>query len=788
MSQTPSSQTTIQRSAYFEGRGSSARRTSLRTRLLTAFTLLAILPALITGAVATLVSAQGLRNSVFEELESVATLKENEIQEWLKTLQTTQGLIFENQQVRQGIYTLLQNNQDTDVNLTQLRNGLSRFAEKTGYFIELFVMNEGGEIILSTNESQEGKIQTNQPFFQNGLKGSFISPPAYEVSLNSYSIVLSEPIKTSGGVTIGVMGARVNLNALSAIMQQQTGLGEAGETYLVSSNFAALTNLYHTELSLGETYIRTRGATNAITEKSSGSAAYVDYAGNSTFGVYHWIPELQVALIAEHDEQEALQASDRVLQITGALITLTALLAVFLAFLVTRAITTPISKLAAAADEIARGNLDLQAEVTRNDEIGILAHSFNTMTSRLRELISNLEQRVAQRTQALSASGEISRKLSSILDKETLAVEVVNQLKSAFNYYHAHIYLTDETGKELAMAGGTGEVGKTLLSREHKIPYGKGLVGRAAANKEVVLIPDTAQEPNWLPNPLLPETKSEIAVPIIAGNEVLGVLDVQNNAVDSLTQQDAALLRSIADQVAIALQNISTTETIAKRADELQKVAKVNATTSALIDDEQKMLAQIVHLTQRQFGLYHAHVFIFDEKTQILQIKACGWREGDEREGTHGTAKIHLSQEQSLVARAARSQQPVIVNDVRRDAGWLPNPLLPDTAAELAVPLLAGDKLIGVLDVQADRVNAFSEEDASIQSILASQIAIAIQNVRIYQEIRQKAEREALVGSINQKIQSAVTVEDAMQIAIRELGHALSTQTQIKLYGHNGGT
>jgi GAF domain-containing protein len=129
----------------------------------------------------------------------------------------------------------------------------------------------------------------------------------------------------------------------------------------------------------------------------------------------------------------------------------------------------------------------------------------------------------------------------------------------------------------------------------------------------------------------------------------------------------------------------------------------------------------------------------------------------------------------------------VIVNDVRRDAGWLPNPLLPDTAAELAVPLLAGDKLIGVLDVQADRVNAFSEEDASIQSILASQIAIAIQNVRIYQEIRQKAEREALVGSINQKIQSAVTVEDAMQIAIRELGHALSTQTQIKLYGHNGG-
>jgi GAF domain-containing protein len=117
----------------------------------------------------------------------------------------------------------------------------------------------------------------------------------------------------------------------------------------------------------------------------------------------------------------------------------------------------------------------------------------------------------------------------------------------------------------------------------------------------------------------------------------------------------------------------------------------------------------VVQLTQRKFDLYHAHIFTFDENTSMLHIAACGWKEGDEHEGTHGTTTIPLEQEQSLVARAARTRQAVIVNDVRNEPGWLPNPLLPDTSSELAVPLVIGDQVLGVLDVQSDRINAFSD-------------------------------------------------------------------------------
>ncbi len=485
------------------------------------------------------------------------------------------------------------------------------------------------------------------------------------------------------------------------------------------------------------------------------------------------------SVVAEQPKSEALSLPINNAIISGVIALVMALLAGLIGVGVANFITNPIGKLSEAAQAVSQGDFSRQVLVERQNEIGTLAIAFNSMTSQLRNLIGNLEQRVADRTKALATSSEVSRRLSTILNQKELVIEVVEQVKEAFGYYHAHIYLVE--GDELVMAGGTGDAGAVMLAEGHKIPKGRGLVGRAAESNEPVLVPDTTQDPEWLPNPLLPETKSEVAIPISVGNQVLGVLDVQHDVNDGLGQEDVDALQSIANQVAVAMQNIESAETVTKRAKELETVAEIS-TTTATIQDTFEMLATMVHLTQRGFGLYHAHVFLYDADTEKLQIVACGYKEGDEHEGTHGTSSIPIGQEQSLVARVARTREPVIVNDVRSEPGWLPNPLLPDTHAELAVPMIVGDKLLGVLDVQSENRNAFTEDDANIQMTLASQVATALQNAQSYAAAQKQADRETTLNTIVQKIQGTATIEEAMQIAARELGHALGRrQTLVAL-------
>lgn len=260
------------------------------------------------------------------------------------------------------------------------------------------------------------------------------------------------------------------------------------------------------------------------------------------------------------------------------------LVAIVLYQVLRRIVLNPLEKVVEVADAVSHGNLQRQIEVSSGDEIGILAKAFNSMVAQLREFIGTLEQRVAERTKALQTSTDVSRRLSTIIDKEELVREVVTQVQSAFGYYHAHIYLVDAAGDFLVLAGGTGEAGRVMLERGHRLPKGKGLVGRAAESNLPVVVADVTEDVNWLPNPLLPETRSEVAVPVAMGEDVVGVLDVQHNVVDAFQPTDVQLLQSLANQVAIALRNAQAYENSRRQAQREAMVASIGqqifATTS----------------------------------------------------------------------------------------------------------------------------------------------------------------------------------------------------------------
>lgn len=699
-----------------------------------------------------------------------------------------------------------------------------------------------------------------------------------------------------------------------------------------------------------------------------------DNLGNSLIAVEGWILE---------DVRRGESNSDRAAVLSTLLaLGMSGLFGLFMSNLVTR----PVARLVVASQKLGEGDLSVQANVKTSDEIGALASSFNNMAGQLRQTLGRLDQRIQQ----MEVSAEVSRRLSTILEEQALVKAVVTRLQEAFNYYHVHIYLLNQDGDNLIMAGGTGDAGAQMLAQNHAMSMGRGLVGRAAQTNSTTLVSNVLQSDVWVANPLLPETRSEIALPIAIGDRVLGVLDVQSNVTNGLGQADQELLQSIASQVAIALQNARlyeqsrqaaadlvpfklgfersasaifmtdlagniyyvnpaftelygyteaevlgktprilksglvpderynyiwktllghdpvigeminrskdgrivhvsinltsilddtgtplgflaiqtditdrkvaesvldrrvaelnglseigrkaaetpsvpeflswTTNRIpsalvqpetcvaavmigddvygdalaitlrrqmveelrvggehlgrlyiaytddnlsftdddsafigdvgrrissyidgqtllqtmaqqatdmAQQAAELQTVAEIGTAVSA-IRDPQQLLQTFVDMTKEKFNLYHAHLFQYDVASDMLQLTFGAGDIGQQMVAEK--PQIAFSEEKSLVARTARSRQGVLVNNVQEESDFLPNPLLPDTQAEIAVPIVVFDQLRGVLDMQADEIDFFTETDLSIFTTLATQLGIAMENASQYAQVQE---------------------------------------------------
>ena len=204
--------------------------------------------------------------------------------------------------------------------------------------------------------------------------------------------------------------------------------------------------------------------------------------------------------------------------------------------------------------------------------------------------------------------------------------------------------------------------------------------------------------------------------------------------------------------------------TIEKRAAELETVAKLSMIVSSILDSE-KILQVVVDQAKREFVLYHVHIYRLDETEQVLLLSAGSGEVG--RKMVDQKWQIPLNREHSIVAKVARERQGFIANDINAEPDFLPNEFLPDTRSEMAVPLIVGESLLGVLDVQSTEVNHFTEEDLSIQTTLASQIAIALQNSILYTEI-QKALSET---EASQKLLRSIMDATPDWIFVKDLEH-----------------
>ena len=232
------------------------------------------------------------------------------------------------------------------------------------------------------------------------------------------------------------------------------------------------------------------------------------------------------------------------------------LLGAVLSYYVARSVSDPIRELIETLDKIEKGDLSQRAPVSATDELGIVTMHFNRMVSRLEALQNTLEQQVVERTKQLTATNEVGRVASSSLDPDELLAKVIHLFPEQFNYYYAAIYLLDPSGKWAELKEATGEAGHVLKQNRYRLEVAsRNMVGTAIREKSAQIAQIASQEKQRVDNPLLPYTRSEIALPLIVGDRVLGALNVQSTKESDFGPHVIETMQNMAGQVAIALEN-----------------------------------------------------------------------------------------------------------------------------------------------------------------------------------------------------------------------------------------
>lgn len=441
-------------------------------------------------------------------------------------------------------------------------------------------------------------------------------------------VTASAPVYDEKGVFQGVMSIDLQLGRIAQNISQ-IKVGDTGFAFLVDDTGHILVmppegyplfGLQPEEVPLGETPTQTvlgRGSeelqalTNQMTAGESGLSivtingveSYMAFTPLQTagysLGIIAPVSELNTAIASSRQEiQNEIKAS---LWIAAFIFLGLLIVAAALSFITGQLIAAPLARLTQTVEQVSSGDLSARAKVESKDETGSLAAAFNYMSAQLSESFATLEQRVADRTRNLELAAEVGRAVSQVHELDVMLRNACDLILKEFNLYYAQVYLTDAGGSTLILEAGTGVVGAQLVEQGHSLPINiNSINGRAATEKRSVVISDTTQSATFRPNALLPETRGEMAVPLIVAGKVVGALDMQSRNPGVLTEEILPAFEALAGQLAIAIQNANLLE------ETEQARAQVEAQARHLIRERWAEHLDAIHEPE-QFGFVFSH-------------------------------------------------------------------------------------------------------------------------------------------------------------------------------------
>ncbi|HNC07330.1 MAG TPA: GAF domain-containing protein [Anaerolineales bacterium] len=360
---------------------------------------------------------------------------------------------------------------------------------------------------------------------------------------------------------------------------------------------------------------------------------------------------------------------------------------------------------------------------------------------------------IERHAKLLKASARAAKNITTILDPYELFQRTVDIISDEFGFYYAGVFLVDEASQYAVLKAGRGEAGKAMLREGHKLAIGgNSMIGASIANKKGRIALDVGEEAVFFENPHLPKTRSEMALPLIVADEAIGALTVQSTEEAAFHEEDIDALQTMADQLAIAIQNSKLHRQEERRSRLLKAANRVGKEVASLLDLDQ-LLPQTVNIICEAYGLYYAGVFLVDEKGEYAVLRA-GYGKAGKAMLAEGH-KLRVGTESMIGACIAMSEARIAL-DVGEERVHFKNPHLPHTRSEMALPLIYGGKTLGAVTIQSSEERAFSEDDITTLLTMAEHLAVAINNAHLLEELKE-AHNEILRNKVFEALTTAST-------------------------------
>lgn len=387
---------------------------------------------------------------------------------------------------------------------------------------------------------------------------------------------------------------------------------------------------------------------------------------------------------------------------------------------------------------------------------------FTTITGQVAGVINNIRLLDESQRKAiqLETAAEIARDISGSLNLDELLSKAVNLIRERFDFYHASIFLLDLPGEFAVIREATGEAGAQMKRAGYKMGVGsKSIVGFVSGRGEQLTVNDTSKDATYYANPLLPDTRSEAAIPLRVGDRILGVLDVQSTKPFAFSEDNLRSLQILADQLAVAVAN---TELFAETQEHLSQHRLLHHITSTAASGStlEEALESAVNGLQVTLGGDRVTVLLVDRDKKALQVKASiGYAED--------TTSFEVEIGKGITGWVAAHRRPLRVRDVNDDPRYIP--LSTNTRSELAIPLVYRSELLGVLNVESEQADAYSDNDEEMLGTLGGSLAAIIANARLLEQIRTQSERERVIYDATSKIRRSTDIQSILMTTASEI-------------------